>query len=151
MKPLGGGVLSMVLAVGLFSIRVGAVEKAGAFRGEGVDVTVKYWAGGVGHSAERDAAEQSLDYSVRILFATAKHEFLAKPQADLQPGEVGLVVTDPQGRVVFRIDEARPVILLGLPKGIFAFEGRYHGSTKRFERVAVEPTRRRDVIFVFPE
>lgn len=142
MKLVRVVVLSMALAVDFLVPRAGAVEKAGTFRGEVVDVAVKYWVGGVGHSAEREAAEQSPDYSVRVLFAAPDRAFLAN---------VGLVVTDTQGRVVFRIEGAEPVILLGLPKGIYAFEGSYHGLTKRYPRVAVDPARRRDVVFVFPE
>lgn len=142
MKSLGGVVLSMVLAVALFSIRAGAAEQVGTFRGEGVDVSVKYYAGGIGHSAEREAAEQSREYSVRVVFATRDRTFLAN---------VGLIVTDVKGRVVFRIEGTGPLILLALPAGTYAFEGSYHGSTKRFQRVAVDPTRRGDVVFVFPE
>lgn len=134
--------LGMVLAVSLLPTGATAVEQAGTFMGEGVAFAVKYWAGGVGHSAEREAAEKSHEYSVRVLFATPEHAFLAN---------VGLVVTDAKGQVVFRIEGAEPVILLGLPKGTYAFEGSYHGSTKRSPRVVVEPSRRRDVVLAFPE
>ena len=142
MTPGTAAVLSMVLAVSLFPTGATAIEQPGTFQGEGVEFAVRYWAGGVGHSPEREAAEASREYSVRVLFATPERAFLAN---------VGVTVTDAEGRDVFRIFGAGPVILLGLPKGAYAFEGSYHGAAHRYPRVLVDPAQRRDVVFVFPE
>jgi len=118
-----------------------ATEQAGTYRGE-AGISVRYYAGGVGQSTEEEAAERSPDYSVRVLFATPERTLL---------GNVGLTVTDMQGRVVFRIEKADPIIYLGLPQGTYTFEGAYHGAMKRFLSVAVDLRRRRDLVFVFPE
>lgn len=75
-------------------------------------------------------AEDSREYSVRVLFATSERAFLAN---------VSLTVTDAKGRDVFRISGAGPVILLGLPKGAYAFEGSYRGAIRRYPRVLVDP------------
>jgi hypothetical protein len=141
MKLLMFLVLGVALVAGLWPSQTAAAEHAGTYRGE-AGIAVTYYAGGVGQSAQEDTAERSPDYSVRVLFATPERTLL---------GNVALTVTDMQGRVVFRIEKADPIIYLGLPGGTYAFEGGYHGATKRFLRVAVDPPRRRDVLFVFPE
>jgi len=141
MKLLMFLVLGVALVAGLWPSQTAAAEQAGTYRGE-AGIAVKFYAGGVGHSAEEEGAERSPDYSVRVLFATPQQALL---------GNVALTVTDLQGRVVFRIEKADPIIYLGLPNGTYVFEGAYHGATKRFLRVAVTPSRRRDVVFVFPE
>ncbi len=133
--------LGVALASGLWSVRATATEQAGTYQGK-TGVPVKYYAGGIGYSSQEETAERSPEYSVRVLFATPERALL---------GNVSLVVTDPQGRVVFRIEKADPIIYLGLPKGTYAFEGSYHDATKRFTRLAVDPQKRRDVIFVFSE
>jgi hypothetical protein len=46
---------------------------------------------------------------------------------------------------------ADPAIWLGLPKGLYAFEGSYHGAVLRHPEVAVDPANRRDIVLVFPE
>lgn len=133
----------MALGLGLGALALGAgADETGTFHGEAPDVAVRYYAGGIGHSAARQAAEQSREYSVRVLFAAPDRSFLAN---------VGLTVTDARGRVVFRIARAGPLILLGLPPGSYAFEGSYKGASRRVEPVAVRPGPRRDVVFVFPE
>ncbi|MBI3454828.1 MAG: hypothetical protein HY002_03430 [Candidatus Rokubacteria bacterium] len=134
-------VLGAAVAGCLWAETAVATEQAGTYRGE-AGVAVKYYAGGVGHSPAAEAAERSPEYSVRVLFATPERALL---------GNVGLTVTDAQGRVVFRTEGADPIIYLTLPRGSYAFEGSYHGATSRFPRVAVDPRRRRDVVFVFPE
>jgi hypothetical protein len=136
------GALGVLVAVDLPGTGARAEEKSGTFQAEGVTFTVKYYAGGVGSSTQREAAEQSPDYSVRVLFAAPDRSLLA---------DVGLVVTDAKGRVVFQIERADPVIYLGLPEGLYVFEGSYHGSVRRHARMAVDPARRRDIVFVFPE
>lgn len=143
MRSFALALVGAALAVSLFPAEVGARVKAGTFQGEGVEFAVKYYAGGVGgYPPEEAAAERSPEHTARVFFATPARSLLAN---------VGLVVRDAQGRVVFWIEKAEPIIYLGLPKGTYAFEGSYHGSTQRYERVAVDPTRRRDVVFVFPE
>lgn len=135
--------LSAALAASLFRAEAGARVQAGTFQGEGVKFAVKYYAGGVGgYPPEEQMAERSPEYTVRVFFATPARSLLAN---------VGLVVTDAQGRVVFRIEKAEPIIYLGLPKGTYAFEGSYHDATQRYERVLVDPAKRRDLVFVFPE
>jgi hypothetical protein len=136
------GALGVLMAVGLLGPGARAEEKSGTFQTEGVEFTVKYYAGGVGSSPQREAVERSPDYSVRVLFAAPDRSLLAN---------VGLVVTDAKGRVVFRIERADPVIYLGLPKGLYAFEGSYHGSVRRHPGVAVDPASRPEIVFVFPE
>lgn len=140
-----GLVLSVLSAslVGFWLTTAEGVEQAGTFQGEGVGFSVKYYAGGVGgYPPEEQAAERSPEFTVRVFFATPARSLLAN---------VGLVVRDTQGRVVFRIAKAEPIIYLGLPKGTYAFEGSYHGATQRYERILVDPAKRRDVVFVFPE
>jgi hypothetical protein len=134
-------VLGVAFAGGFWVAAAAAAEQAGTFRGE-AEIAVKYFAGGVGQSPEKEAAERSPDYSVRVLFTTPEQALL---------GNVGLTVTDTQGRVVFRIEKADPVIYLDLPKGTYAFEGSYHGAAQKVQSVAVVPPRRREVVFVFPE
>jgi hypothetical protein len=119
--------LGVTLVACCWPSETAAAEQAGTYRGE-AEIAVKYYAGGVGHSAQEEAAERSLDYSVRVLFATPERALL---------GNVALTVTDTQGRLVFRIEKADPIIYLGLPQGTYTFEGGYHSATKRFLRVAV--------------
>src|SRR5262249_4888202 len=133
--------LGVALVAGCWPSETAAAEQAGTYRGE-AEIAVKYYAGGVGQSAQEEAAERSLDYSVRVIFATPERALL---------GNVALTVTDTQGRLVFRIEKADPIIYLALPQGTYTFEGGYYSATKRFLRVAVTPPRRRDVLFVFPE
>lgn len=143
LRQLGGTLVSAALAGVLWiSPALGRVQ-AGTFQGEGAEFAVKYYAGGVGgYPPEEVAAERSPEFTVRVFFATPAGSLLAN---------VGLVVRDARGRVVFRIDGAEPIIYLGLPKGTYAFEGSYHGATRRYERVVVDPAKRRDVVFAFPE
>lgn len=143
MRSFALALVGAALAVSLFPAEVGARVKAGTFQGEGVEFAVKYYAGGVGgYPPEEAAAERSPEHTARVFFATPARSLLAN---------VGLTVTDAQGRVIFRIKEAEPIIYLGLPKGTYTFVGSYHGATQRYPQVIVDPATRRDVMFVFPE
>jgi len=142
MKLLIEVLVGTILANGLWFATAAAMEQKGTFRAEGVEFEVNYYAGGIGYSPEEAAADKSPDYSARVLFATAERTLL---------GNAGLVVTDATGRVVFRIERADPVIYLALPKGVYTFEGGYRGATQRHPRIAVDPVRRRDIVFLFSE
>lgn len=133
--------LLFTAALGLSDVIAQPLGVMGMYR-VGLDTPeIAYYAGGIGQSPERDAAEYSKDFSVKVVFAAPNRSFLAN---------VELKVADATGRVIFHISRSGPLLYLGLPPGRYDFLGSYHGRAER-QSVAVETSTRRLVVFVFPE
>lgn len=133
--------LLFTAALGLSDAIAQPFEAMRAYRAGPDAPEIAYYAGGIGQSPERDAAEQSQEFSVKVVFAAPDRSFLAN---------VELKVADTAGRVIFLISRSGPLLYLGLPSGRYDFLGSYHGREGR-QSVAVETSTRQLVVFVFPE
>jgi len=109
------------------SYSVSAQQSEGIVKGTTAE-GYQFMSGGVG-SAERDAImEEAKSYNLALTFAARSGQYLS---------DVGVLVTDPQGKEVLNTTSAGPLFYAELPGGSYNITASYDGRSEEIKGLQI--------------
>lgn len=132
--------LALAAAAASVSPATAELDVPGTWEDHAAGVRTRYVSGGVGLDSREALAALVPSYSAQLIFADSEGRLVAG---------VEVLIRDAAGRVVFRMTESGPWLLLGLPPGRHAHEVRWR-EHRRSGSFDVPEGRSVRAVVVFP-